>query len=183
MIRPLVLISLLLAAAPAAAAEECEKWRLEGVRPGMTMKEARSGRQYHRVVDELGDIGYARYMWVSPQRTQEMVELHIDLESDPPIMFGVTATVPKAKAAAQAYVDYLLEQWGPATSKVTKGQYDLYSWVDHACDIGARATINRGGGDIAGMAAVISLSRRDEFAGRMRAAEKKQQPAEMPGED
>jgi hypothetical protein len=183
MIRLLVLTLLLLAAAPATIAEECERWTIAGVRPGMTLKEARAGRNFQRVVDELGDVGYARYMWISPQRTQESVELHIDVESDPPIMFGVTATVPKSKADPQDFVEHLVDRWGSSTSKVTKGPYDLYSWIDKECDIGARVTISSVGGAVGAMAAVISLSRRDEFAERMRAAEQKQQPAETPGED
>lgn len=177
---------LCLAAVGAAAAEEreCSVYALDGLSPGMSFEQARAGdRIFNEKAEFRGDLGYRRYEWQNREKA-EKIELHVDINHDPPRVVGVMKTVPWVDVEPADYLKQLIELWGPPAERVGRGAFTLLTWHNVECDVSIRANVMNEPHQVGTWIGINSISFRDDFARRKK--ERREQslgesPAENPG--
>jgi len=146
---------------------DCSGWTIQGLHPGMTLKQASEIRVFNEFLKYRDPVGYRRYVWQNPDKP-EKIELHVDSKVDAGRVLAVTATVPSADTTPQKFTSELFAQWGPPTDVSKQGAFNLYSWVNPGCDMAARVSVMNQQHDVGVFMSLTSLSGRDELARRRR---------------
>jgi hypothetical protein len=160
---------------------DCSAWTLKGIRPGMTLTEARAIRdQWEKGSHPKDPPGYARFEWRAKDRA-EKIDLHADMRAVPPRVIGVGTTVPSSETNGKEYLAGLLEKWGKPVSVSKQGAFNLYTWTSAECDVDVRVSVMNVEHQIAVQMAMASISGRWEYVQRERATRGGTTPAEPEG--
>jgi len=172
------LLMLAVATTVSAAEADCSIYKMDGLMPGMSLEEAQAGeRTFIEKQDFRGELGYRRYEWQNRNKA-EKIELHVDINHEPPRIIGVMKTVPTVDGDPKEHMAGLVKIWGPPVEHIPRGGFTLFTWHDEACDISIRANRMNVPHQVGAWIGVNSISFREDFARRKKERREQQKSGE-----